>query len=224
MTLHLGEWSTWRKWHSSAADTKRTEMGMDSTATSFRTTIMENLEIHATDGFAAATAATLGLLAHLKIDHALVGAAAASVWIEEMAEDESVDVLGLLSPERMQQVPMMAANRGFKVDPEAVERTRELDLIPMVWPSDGSEVKIHVLVAMNALYSLMIRDAVDAKLGDQTVRVVRRSDYAVLLLVDDRPEAMKRLGDLVASMDDDEIEGLNAKLETIGLGSRAVRR
>ena len=31
-------------------------------------------------------------------------------------------------------------------------------------------------------------------------------------------------GDLVESIDDNEVEELNAKLETIGLGSRVVRR
>lgn len=174
--------------------------------------------------FCEAARATADLLGRLGLEFAFVGAAAASAWLGEDPAGSPVDVLGLLGPDRMQQVPMIAANNGFEVNADSVERARELDLIPMAWPSPDGTTPVHVLLATNSLYSWMIRDSVEGTIDDKVVRIVCRSDWALLLSVDDRAEAAVQLALLTKSMSEVEIERLNGRLETIGLRERVVAR
>jgi len=172
-----------------------------------------------------AARATAGLLGRLRLDWAFVGDLAFSAWSGEPVESGSIDVLAILSPDRMQQIPMMASNGGFQVDSEMVEGARELDLIPMAWPAgDPDPVRIHVLVASNALYSLMVRNAVDAKLAESEARVLNREDLALLLAVDDRPSARERLDRLTRFEEGFDFDAFDGRLRSIGLASKVVPR
>ena len=172
-----------------------------------------------------AACATADLLVRLRLDWALVGDLAFSAWTGEPVSNGSVDVLSILSPDRMQQIPMMASNNGFDADPETVEQARELDLIPMAWPvEDDNPVRIHVLVASNALYAHMVRNSVATRIGETEARVIDRGDLALLLAVDERPLARERLDVLTRTGDEFDFENFNRRLETIGLGSRVVER
>ncbi|MDX1583743.1 MAG: hypothetical protein R3338_09110 [Thermoanaerobaculia bacterium] len=166
------------------------------------------------------------ILEKFRIDSAFVGKVAEAAWLGDPFEDGSVDVLAVLSPDRRQQIPMMAMqNRCFRVDKEAVEAAQELDLIPMAFSSDGENVGVHVLIASNALYSIMIRDSVEASIDQQTVRVVRPEDLALLLVVDDSEEAKEKIRKILDRAGDGfDVDGFNERLESIGLGSRRIDR
>lgn len=172
-----------------------------------------------------AASAIAGLLGRLRIDAAFVGAVASSAWLGEPVSDDSIDVVALVSPERMQQIPMMAANNGFVVDAEAVESARELDLIPMARVEGDAPIRVHVLIATTAIYTKMIRDAVEARMGDETIRVIRAEDLLLLQVVDDREVARDRSDRLVERMgrEFDSAE-FNRRLVAIGLGSKVIQR
>ena len=175
------------------------------------------LIVSAASGHAAAIRAIDALLDALKLQHVFVGTVARCAWLGGRVESDSVDVLALLSPERMRQVPMMASNRGFVVDRGEVERAEELDLVPLRFGG----VRIHVLMATNALYGRMFNDAVSAQLEDTEIRVVSAEDLALLLLVADDEKTLDRL---LMSRPDLDLETLNQKLIAIGLSQRTISR
>ena len=74
-------------------------------------------EISAAETYADAIRALSALLDKLKLDHAFVGNVALSAWLGRRMESGSVDVLAVLTPERMNQVPMMASHHEFQVVP-----------------------------------------------------------------------------------------------------------
>src|SRR5437764_374197 len=80
-------------------------------------------------------------------------------WLGGMIDSGSIDVLALMQPQQQNQVAMMANNRGFRVDRDEIEQTEELDLVPLTWPDDDEDVRVHVLVASNALYARMFAAA-----------------------------------------------------------------
>jgi len=176
------------------------------------------------EGHLEAAVAIAGLLERLKLEYAFLGSVAHAAWLGEEVDSGSVDLVALVSPERCQQIPMMAANNGFAVDAEEVESARELDLIPMRYRAGESEIRVHVLMATTAIYTRMIRDAVDVALGDRSIRVVGPEDLLLLLVVDDRPEAARRSTRLVEALGEgfDGAE-FNRRLSSIGLGAKAIR-
>ncbi|HEY6140997.1 MAG TPA: hypothetical protein VI670_24845 [Thermoanaerobaculia bacterium] len=117
------------------------------------------------------------LLTRLRIDHLFAGNVARAAWLGGDAGGGSVDVIALLKPEQKNQVATMAANRGFGVDREELERCEELDLIPLMF--DG--VRVHVLVASNALYGSMFANARETSVEGVTVKVPSPEDAALLL-------------------------------------------
>ena len=98
-----------------------------------------------------------------------VGSVARAAWLGGLIDSGSIDVLGLMQPQQKNQVAMMANNRGFRVDRDEIEQTEELDLIPLTWIDEEGDVRVHVLVASNALYARMFANA-------RTSRVLRAGD------------------------------------------------
>jgi hypothetical protein len=181
--------------------------------------------INASEPYYAAIAAVDGLLGRLRTDRAFVGSVAESAWMGHRVEEGAVDVLVALAPEGRSQVPMMASNTGFTVDREEVQAAEELDLVPLRFGPSESEIRIHVLIASNALYGTMIRDAVDAEAGGTPVRVIRAEDLALLLTVAD-DEVSRIMRDELISLSGDSFElgHLNERLTSIGLARKTINR
>ncbi|HUJ15034.1 MAG TPA: hypothetical protein VL284_14705, partial [Thermoanaerobaculia bacterium] len=121
----------------------------------------------------------------------------------------SIDVVALMKPEQKNQVAMMASNRGFRVDRDEIEQSEELDLVPLHF----EEVRIHVLVASNALYAKMIAAA---RVVDD-LRVAAPEDLALLLTLSDDIAGARRL---MADAAFDRAR-YNETLTAIGLGELA---
>ena len=181
---------------------------------------MSGNQIEAARAYERAIFATSSLLGRLRLQYAFVGGIAESAWLGSTVKSGSVDVVAVVSPEQREMIPRMAANNGFKVDDEALEATRELDLVPLSFVDDGVEIPVYVLFATNALYGLMIRDAVDTALGGGELRVVSPEDLATLLAVDDAEEAQRKLSKLKIRKGFD-IDRFEKRVRSIGLGSRA---
>lgn len=171
----------------------------------------------------AAVSAVDDLLSRLKLDHAFVGEAAMAAWLGHRFERASVDVLALMTPQQKNQVAMMANNRGFEIDRAAVEAADELDLIPLAIRHGDQLVRIHVLVASNALYGWMVNRAADATLAGRPIRVARSEDLVLMLLVSDAPLAAQKVKDIIAAAGARfDREQLNEKLVSIGLSQKVL--
>jgi hypothetical protein len=141
------------------------------------------MQVHAR--YARAIDATAELLSKLRIEFAFVGSIARAAWLGGQVESGSVDVVALMQPQQKNQVAMMASNRGFRVEREEVDQAEELDLIPLHFES----VRVHVLVASNALYAKMIGAARTA----DGLRVAAPEDLALLLILSEDRDAVDRL-------------------------------
>lgn len=175
------------------------------------------LRIDAAAEHESAVLAVAALHGKLKLQNAFVGSIAFSAWTGRRVEAGAVDLLAMLSPERMRQVPMMASNHGFRVDPQEIERAEELDLIPLSY----QQIRIHVLMASNALYGRMVADSVEAAIGETSVQVIRAEDLALLLLIADDESGVEAL---ISHVPDFDLAALNQKLTAIGLASRTIIR
>lgn len=172
------------------------------------------LTIHAAPRHAAAIAAADDLLGKQRIERLFVGSVARAAWLGGSVDAGAVDVLGLMQPQQKNNVAMMAANRGFEADREEIERTAELDLIPLAFGG----VRIHVLVASNALYARMFATACAARCGDREVRVPAAEDLALMLKMSDDDDGVRALA---AAAEFDRVQ-YNEKLISIGLGASVV--
>ena len=163
-----------------------------------------------TPPYESAVRALAGLLGKQRAEFVFVGtvARAAHLGSQPIAAG-SVDALALIGQQQKNQLAMMAANSGFAVDRDELEATEELDLVPMKF--DG--VRLHVLVASNALYGRMVNDGTTAAFGDLTIRVPRAEDLALLLQMSSDADALM---ELAASPGFDRA-GFNRKLISIGL-------
>jgi len=110
-----------------------------------------------------------------------------------------------MSPEQKNQVAMMASNRGFRVDREEIEGTIELDLIPLQFVDAEGDVRVHVLVASNALYGRMVAAARD--------NIAAPEDLALLFTVAEDPDR-----DSLLALPDFDHRKFNDRLRSIGLG------
>jgi hypothetical protein len=164
--------------------------------------------------YSAAIEATAELLSKLKLETVFVGAVARSAWLGSMVDEGSVDVLALMTPEQKNNVAMMAGNRGFRVDADEVERSEELDLIPLKFEA----IRVHVLVASNALYGRMVASGMNARVNERDIRVATPEDLALLSMI---AEDRATTGSLVALPQFDRA-ALNRKLVSIGLGDLVV--
>jgi hypothetical protein len=107
-----------------------------------------------------AIAAVADLLTRQRLAFVFAGSVARAAHLGAPIDGGSIDVIATMGPQQKNQVAMMASNRGFRVEREEIEAAEELDLIPMRFEG----VRIHVLVASNALYGRMVADGVVAEL------------------------------------------------------------
>ncbi len=159
--------------------------------------------------YARAMEALAELLGKLRLEWIYVGEVARAAWLGGSIDGGSIDVVALMQPQQKNQVAMMASNRGFRVDRDEIDGSEELDLIPLHF----ADVRIHVLVASNALYAKMI-SAVHVV---SDLRVPSREDLALLLTLGEDSASVRQL----MSAADFDRERYNETLTAIGLG-RAV--
>ena len=155
--------------------------------------------------YARAMEAVTDLLTRLRLEWIFVGGVARAAWLGGTVEGGSIDIVALMQPQQKNQVAMMASNRGFAVDRDEVERSEELDLIPLHF----ADVRIHVLVASNALYSKMIAAAQVVK----ELRVASREDMALLLTLGEDEAGAQQL---ISAPGFDRVR-YNETLQAIGL-------
>lgn len=174
--------------------------------------------IRASARHARAILAAGELLTKQRLDHLFVGGVARAAWLGGLVDSGSVDVLALMQPQQKNNVAMMASHRGFRVDKDEIEATEELDLVPMTWLDDDGDVRVHVLVASNALYARMFASAQTARLHESEIRIPSREDAALLLTMSDDRDAVRQL----AAAQDFDRRAYNDKLVSIGLGAHAL--
>src|SRR5262249_48337309 len=177
-------------------------------------TIRAVLTLRAVPAHAAAIAAVDDLLAKQRIEHLFLGSVARAAWLRGLVDSGSIDVLGLMQSQQKNNVAMMAGNRGFQVDREEIERTAELDLVPLTF----GDVRVHVLVASNALYARMFATAKAVACGERELRIPSAEDLALLLTMSEDEDAVRRL----AAKPEFDRAAYNEKLTSIGLGALVV--
>jgi hypothetical protein len=173
--------------------------------------------IRATPRHAHAIEAIAELLAKLRVEPMFVGSVARAAWLGGLIDSGSIDVLGLMQPQQKNQVAMMANNRGFRVDPDEIDRAEELDLIPLIWV-DEEDVRVHVLVASNALYARMFAAARTIKFHNREIRVPAAEDLALLLSMSDEHDDVR----ILAASEHFDRRAFNDKMVSIGLRERML--
>ena len=173
--------------------------------------------IRATARFDRAIHATAELLGKLRIEAMFVGNVARAAWLGGEIESGAVDVLALMNAPQKNQLAMMASNRGFRVDREELDQTEELDLVPLNFIDPDGEVRVHVLLATNALYGRMVPAGTPATIGDREIRVPRAEDLALLLLFAEDEATVRAL----AVLPEFDRAAFQQRLVAIGLGQGA---
>lgn len=165
---------------------------------------------------------TAELLAKLRIESIFVGSVARAAWLGDCVEQGSVDVLALLNAPQKNQVAMMASHRGFRVERAEIEESELLDLVPLNFVDPAGDVRVHVLLASNALYGRMVAAGVAAPPSDAlpALRVPRAEDLALLLLLAEDDEGVQRLSELPQF----DRRSFDDRLASIGLGARVGGR
>ncbi|MEA2463949.1 MAG: hypothetical protein QOJ98_1696 [Acidobacteriota bacterium] len=174
--------------------------------------------IRATARYSRALHATAELLGRLKLDTMFVGNVARAAWLNVEVSSGAVDVLAVMTGQQKGQVAMMAANRGFRVDREELDATEELDLIPLNFVDPDGEVRVHVLLASNALYGRMVSVGIATELDERTVKIPRAEDLALMLLMAEDQEAVQHL----TSLPEFDLQAFRERLASIGLGEAAA--
>jgi hypothetical protein len=169
--------------------------------------------VRATPPYADAIHAIAELLGKLRIESMFVGSVARSAWLGVEIGGGSIDVLALMNAPQKNQVAMMASNRGFRVEKDEIEQSEELDLVPL----NFGDVRIHVLLASNALYGRMMNNARPAQIGEREIRVAAAEDLALMLLVAEDETSMRKL----MMLPEFERDAFNERLNSIGLGAAA---
>jgi hypothetical protein len=169
--------------------------------------------LRATPRHARAIEAVAELLSKLRIESMFVGSVARAAWLGGLVDSGSIDVLALMQPQQKNQVAMMANNRGFRVDSDEIEASEELDLIPLTWIDEEGDVRVHVLVASNALYARMFATSRTIELHSVEIRVPAAEDVALLLSMADDYDDVRSL----AATSEFDRRAFNDKLVSIGL-------
>src|SRR5687768_13913762 len=170
--------------------------------------------IRATARYSRAIHAVAELLQKLKIDSMFVGGVARSAWMDVEMDGGAVDVLALMTPQQRNQLAMMASHRGFRVEREEVEQADELDLVPLHFVDPEGDVRVHVLLASNALYGRMVAAGQPSAVGELAVRIPRAEDLALMLLMADDREALEHL----TALPEFDLQSFRERLSSIGLG------
>ncbi|HUR82461.1 MAG TPA: hypothetical protein VM733_16985 [Thermoanaerobaculia bacterium] len=173
--------------------------------------------IRAEARFNRAIHATAELLQKLRVDAMFVGGVARAAWLGGDLAGGAIDVLALMNAPQKNQLAMMASNRGFRVDREELEETDELDLVPLNFLDQDGEVRVHVLLATNALYGRMVAAGQPASIDDRELKVPRAEDLALLLLFAEDEVTVKRL----ATLPEFDRAAFQDRLVSIGLGEWA---
>jgi hypothetical protein len=179
---------------------------------------MPPLTISAPSPHSRAILAIADLLRRQRLDFAFAGSVARSAWLGDPVDGGSVDVIALMKHEQRNQVLTMAGHRGFRVDRDEVDDADELDLLPLHFVSDGAEIRVHVLLATNALYGKMVAEAVPATLDGTELKVPSAEDFALLLTLAGDELARHRL----AAGNHFHRGRFNEKLVSIGLAGSVV--
>ena len=174
--------------------------------------------IRATPLVGRAIEAMADLLSRLRIEAMFVGTVAEAARLGGGGGRGPVDLIALMAGPQKNQLAMMASNRGFRVEEEELEASEELDLVPLNFADAEGEVRVHVLLASNALYGRMVAAAVPARVGEREVRIPRAEDLALMLVLGDRePEAHRLEG-----TDGFDAAAFRERLVSIGLGGRVA--
>jgi hypothetical protein len=174
--------------------------------------------IRASARYSRAIHATAELLTKLRIEAMFVGGVARAAWIGSEVDGGAIDVLALMNAPQKGQVAMMASNRGFRVDRDELEQTDELDLIPLNFVDPEGEIRVHVLLASNALYGRMVSSGVAATIDERELRVPRAEDLALLLLMSEDQEALSHL----TTLPEFDLVAFRERLSSIGLSSNST--
>lgn len=166
--------------------------------------------IAASPPYERAIAAVADLLTRQRLDFVFAGNVARAAHLGTPVDGGSIDVIATMGPQQMNQVAMMANNRGFRVERDEIQAAEELDLIPMHF----EDVKVHILVASNALYGRMVAEGVTN--GD--IKIPRVEDFALLLQMSNDVTALMTL---IESAEFDRTY-YNEKLTSIGLRQLVV--
>ncbi|HEX7152406.1 MAG TPA: hypothetical protein VF618_13040 [Thermoanaerobaculia bacterium] len=161
------------------------------------------------------------LLAKLRLESIFVGNVARAAWLGSEIASGSVDVIALMGPQQKEQVAMMASNRGFRVEREEIEASEELDLVPLNYVDAEGDVRVHVLVASNALYSHMVRGGRESQLGERVLRVAAPEDLALMLAVAEDAESLHDR-EMLIRLPEFNRHAYNSRLASIGLGGMVV--
>lgn len=161
--------------------------------------------------------ATAELLGKLRIDSLFVGNVARAAWLGGEIDSGAIDVLALMNAPQRGQLAMMASNRGFRVDRDELEQSEELDLVPINFIDGEGEVRVHVLLASNALYGRMVTAGTQAVIDDREIRVPRAEDLALLLLFAEDETTVRSL----AVLPEFDRDAFQQRLVSIGLGEWA---
>jgi hypothetical protein len=173
--------------------------------------------VHAAPRYDRAIAAVAELLGRLRLEFVFVGNVARSAWLGSRVERGPLDLIVLMTSEQKNSVAMMASNRGFRVDRDEIRETEELDLIPLNFNDSEGEVRVHVLVASNALYGRMVASGVDAG----TFRVVRAEDLALLMALGDDEES-RRAVEMLTGLPEFDRVAYNRRVVSIGVPQLAI--
>lgn len=179
------------------------------------------MNIHATERYAHAIDAIADLLSRLRLESLFVGNVARAAWLGGLVERGSLDVLALMAPQQKSQVAMMASHRGFRVDRDEIEQSEELDLVPLNFVDEGGEVRVHVLVASNALYGRMVPAGVAATSAMREIRVAAAEDLALLLAVAD-DAASQHDREMLIRLPEFDRPAYNRRLVSIGLAHLVI--
>jgi hypothetical protein len=171
--------------------------------------------IRASARYSRAIHAVSELFSKLKIDAMFVGGVARAAWLEAEVDSGAVDVLALMTAQQRNQLAMMASNRGFRVERAELEQAEELDLVPLNFSDAEGEVRVHVLLASNALYGRMVAAAVPSVIDERDVRIPRAEDLALMLLMAEDEEAVRHL----TALPEFDLVAFRERLTSIGLGS-----
>lgn len=171
--------------------------------------------IQAIPRYARALDATHELLGKLRIDVMFVGTVARAAWLGGEIDAGAIDILALMSAAQRAQLAMMAANRGFRVEREELDQCEELDLVPLNFVDEEGEVRVHVLLATNALYARMFGSSWEEQFGERTLKVPAPEDLALMLLMSDDDEGVKAL----TALPEFNIQAFRERLASIGLGA-----
>jgi hypothetical protein len=169
--------------------------------------------IRAGASHAQAIHAIAELLEKLRIESMFVGTVARAAWLGSEVDSGSIDVLALMNAPQKNQVAMMASNRGFRVEKSEIEQSEELDLVPL----NFGDVRVHVLLASNALYGRMMNNTKPAQLDERSIRVPAAEDLALMLFVGEDEATVRKL----TMLPDFDRSAFHDRLTSIGLGVAA---